>query len=582
MGLVRARAIRRWAGTFLMKLVGGTVQRKPFGESRRVIVNGIVRDLAAMEKRTYDVLVIGGGINGTAIARDAALRGMETALIEKDDFGYGTSSRSTRLIHGGLRYLELFDFYQVREGLRERELLLRQAPHLVTPLPFIAPIYRGGRHSRWTVKIGMILYDLLSWDKSLPNHRSLSKKELLELEPGLNPSDLLAGTIYYDAQCELPERLCVEHAMAAAMKGADVANHVEAVAVDLKGDVKRVQVIDRLNDQSYQLQARVVVNAAGPWADLFNRKAVSEGLPSRLRTTKGIHLVVPKLTDHAIVLLAKSDGRVFFVIPWRGYSLVGTTDTDFSGDLDRVDASQEDIDYMVNETLRTFPEADMEQAFMVTSGVRALVRRRGSKDESAVSRRHEIADHARDGYVGLFSVLGGKITNHRAVAEEAVDRVVAFLGRQAPGMTKSTPHIGGEFHSFESLIAQVRKDAAPFDLDEDQVVQLARIYGSRYRYVLEYCLHDPSLAQRIHPTAPEIWAQLAYGIDWEMVRSTADFLMRRVAAGLSPGLGEAQAPAVAAFLAKRLNWTPAQHEEDLARYRAFVALMHPFGPLSSE
>ncbi|MDH7569904.1 MAG: FAD-dependent oxidoreductase, partial [Armatimonadota bacterium] len=257
-------------------------------------------NLAAMQRQEFDVLVIGGGILGCGIARDAAMRGLRTALVEKEDFGYGTTSRSTRLIHGGLRYLELYDFALVHEALHERETLLRVAPHLVHGVPFVTPVYQGDRWSPLLVRSGMVLYDLLSWGKSLPAHRMLSPREVLQLEPGLRPEGLRGGALYYDGQVSFPERLCIENLLSAREYGACFANHAPArELVREEGRVVGAVVEETHTGCRYTLRARVVVNAAGPWADEVAHLA-APNTPPHLRRTKGIHIVVPSFTQHAV------------------------------------------------------------------------------------------------------------------------------------------------------------------------------------------------------------------------------------------------------------------------------------------
>ena len=293
------------------------------------------RDLTEAFSSQFDLLVIGGGSNGTAIARDAAMRGLKVALLEKEDFGYGTVSRSTRLIHGGLRYLELFDFGLVREGLREREILLRTAPHLVRPLAFFTPVYEHSRVGLAKLRVGMWLYDLLSWDKSLPRHRFLSAPDAKAAEPLLNGDGLKGAFIYYDGHVPMPERLCLEAVLQAAEHGAVIANHARAVGLAHNGGIFTVTAKDELTGRTYKVRTRTVINASGPWADEVNAKLIGPTKPG-LRRTKGIHLLIPKLSEHAIVMLAESDGRLFFAVPWREFTYIGTTDTDFDGDLDRM------------------------------------------------------------------------------------------------------------------------------------------------------------------------------------------------------------------------------------------------------
>ena len=290
------------------------------------------------------------------IARDLALRGLKVALVEQHDLASGTSSRPTRLIHGGLRYLEMFDFGLVRTDMREREVLLRMAPHLVQPLPFLMPMYGRGLLYRAKLQAGMQLYDALSFDKSLPTRQWLDTRQVLRAEPGLNPTDLQGAWQYYDAQVSLVERLVIENALDAASVGAVILTNASAVRFTRgeSGSVTGAVVRDALSGREVEARARLTVNATGPWLDLTTA-GLRPGRRPLLRLTKGVHLVTPSASEHAHVLFARRDGRLFFVIPWLGYSLVGTTDTDYRGDPSEAAATEADVDYLVEEARHAFP-----------------------------------------------------------------------------------------------------------------------------------------------------------------------------------------------------------------------------------
>lgn len=532
------------------------------------------RDLERMSTTSFDLLVIGGGINGVGIARDAALRGLSVALVEKNDWSWGTSARSTRLIHGGLRYLEQYDFALVHEGLKERELLLQNAPHLVRPLPFLTPIYDGDRHSWLTVKLGMILYDLLSWRKSMPRHRSFSAEETLRLEPTLEPEGLRGGMLYYDGQVDFPERLCVANVIDAIEHGAQAANHARVTGFLREGGkMAGAMVEDTLTGRTYPIRARVVVNAAGPWADQLACLADAEYRP-KLRRTEGIHLVVPAFTRHAVVMLARRDGRVFFAVPWRGYQLVGTTDTDFDGDLDRLSASVDDVSYLVEETRRRFPTARLDEIAYTTSGVRALVRQPGARNPSATSRRHLVYRHTSRGNENLISVLGGKLTAYRRVAEEAVDRVCELLGQRRPGSTAHRPLPGGEETDVRGLAGRLAKQAAGRGVSEEAAEHLVQLYGTRAEALLEQGLRRPELLRPIVPGGRDLWVQVHHGVAQEMARSLEDLLLRRLALGLEPGNGLEAALEVSRRMGDLLGWDEARVRSEVDAYRQVLELMH--------
>lgn len=532
------------------------------------------RDLARMSTTSFDLLVIGGGINGVGIARDAALRGLTVALVEKNDWGWGTSARSTRLIHGGLRYLEQYDFALVHEGLKERELLLRNAPHLVRPLPFLTPIYDGDRHSWLTVKLGMILYDLLSWRKSVPTHRSFSAEETLRLEPTLKPEGLRGSMLYYDGQVDFPERLCVANVIDAIEHGAQAANHARVTRfLREEGQIAGAVVEDTLTGQAYPIRARVVVNAAGPWADEVAGLGDAEYRP-KLRRTEGIHLVVPAFTRHAVVMLAQRDGRVFFAVPWQGHQLVGTTDTDFDGDLDRLSASADDVRYLVEETRRRFPTARLDEIAYTTSGVRALVRQPGARDPSATSRKHLVYRHRAPGNENLISVLGGKLTAYRSLAQEVVDRACELLGRRRPARTADRPLPGGEERDVAGLARRLAKQAAGRGVSEAAAQHLVRLYGTRAEALLEQGLHRPELLQPILPGGRDLWVQVHHGVEQEMARSLEDLLLRRLALGLEPGNGLEAAVEIGRRMGDLLGWDEARVRSEVDAYRQVLKRMH--------
>ena len=381
----------------------------------------------------YDVIIIGAGINGAGIARDAAMRGLKVLLIEKGDLGAATTSASTRLIHGGLRYLEHFEFGLVRESLRERETLLRIASHLVRPLPITIPIYKQSKRGKLTIRAGMILYDLLSSGKSLPRHRMLSRAETLERWPGLNPEGLVGSALYYDAQVEFPEQLVVANVRSAREFGAEALTHtrVTSFAVE-EGHVSGVEFVCE-DGQKQFAEASVVINAAGPWIDqVLERAPVSS--PKLIGGTKGSHIVVapfPGAPANAIYLEARSDGRPIFIIPWNKLYLIGTTDVRFDGDPDEVRCELWEIDYLLAETNLALPGAHLtrDSILQTYSGVRPLPVT-GDKDEQSITRRHFIREHPR--LPNLLSIVGGKLTTYRSLAEECVDLIFRKLGKNPP------------------------------------------------------------------------------------------------------------------------------------------------------
>ena len=399
--------------------------------------------------KSFDVIIIGAGINGAGIARDAAGRGLKVLLIDKGEPGCATTSASTRLIHGGLRYLEHFEFGLVRESVREREILLRIASQLVKPLPIAIPIYKQGKRGRSTIRAGMILYDLLSWGKSLPSHRMLSRAQTLERWPGLNSEGLVGAALYYDAQVEFPERLVAANVRSACECGAEVLTHtrVSSFAVE-DGRVSGVEFISEAGEKGFA-EAPVVINAAGPWIDFVLERAPVES-PKLIGGTKGSHLIVPPFPSapaNAIYLEARSDGRPIFIIPWNKLYLIGTTDVRFDGNPDEVRCESWEMDYLLSETNFAFPNAGLtrESILDTYSGVRPLPVT-GDKDEQSITRRHFIREHPR--LPNLLSIVGGKLTTYRSLAEECVDLIFRKLGKDSPPCRTAKESLATEVTDF--------------------------------------------------------------------------------------------------------------------------------------
>ena len=522
----------------------------------------------ALDRDIFDLIVIGGGIVGTGIARDAALRGLHTLLVEKEDFAYGTTSRSTRLIHGGLRYLPKLNFKLVWQDLKEREILLTIAPHLVRELRFIIPLVRSAPFNRFALPIGLFLYDIMAKGKRLPSRQHLSRRETLAKEPVMSAIDGLVGSyVYSDCQTELMERLCLENAIDASGHGALILNHTLATGLRRDDGVHVIQVTDTLSGDEYQARGCIVLNAGGPWADIICDSLNVDGTDS-LRKTKGIHLLTRKLSENALVLSARSDGRLFFVIPWQDYSWIGTTDTDFAGNPDSVFADNSDVHYLTSELQGYFPDFKKSDIYHTTAGLRALASNK-RKSASETSRSHKLIDHeAREGLQGIISVLGGKITAYRHIAEEAVNLVCRKLQMQAPCSTAETPLPGAPAVHADTL----REATRTAGVSIETVSHLAGIYGSRFTSVLEYARTDSRLAQPIMPGSPDILAQVKHAVNEEEAMTISDFLLRRSDIGLGPSQGLDALETVAGEMALLLGWSSAETQSQIKSYRKVAAL----------
>jgi glycerol-3-phosphate dehydrogenase len=487
------------------------------------------RTLDVFKDRPFDLLILGGGITGAGVALDAVLRGWHVALIDKGDFASGTSSVSSKLVHGGLRYLEHGDFHLVYEALHERRRLLENAPHLVHPLRFIIPFYQDARVRPWKYRIGLILYDLLAGRSNLHGSRRLDLEQLRQEFPGLRSAGLLGGASYFDAQMD-DARLCLEVVRTAALQGACVANYVEAVGFERpSGEILGIRAVDRVGGAHLSIRARQIVNATGPWVDTVCQLAGDRGEP-RLRLTKGVHLVAPDrgLTS-AFLLLHPADGRVFFVIPWLGKTLIGTTDTLWEQSPDTLLVTDADRDYLLAGNNHYFsPPLERRDILNHFAGLRPLIRARAG-EPSSLSREFRL--YWSDS--GLLSVAGGKYTTYRRMAEVITDAVARRLKRRERSSTRSfrldgAPHEPWE--QFESAAAQTL--CSRYGLDEKAAQHLIHRYGRRAEDVAAYLDHDSSLAERVVPSEPDLRVEFPYQREHEMAVYAADHLLRRTRLGL--------------------------------------------------
>lgn len=512
-------------------------------------VRARLSDLAARE---FDLLVIGGGITGAGVARDAAMRGLRTLLVERGDLAAGTSSRSSRLIHGGLRYLEHRQWRLVFEALRERAVLRRIAPHLVRPLPFVVPSYRGDRIPRWQLAAGLALYGLLAAGGNVPRPRMFGKAGLLAREPNLRVRGLRGGGLYWDAQCD-DARLVVATARAAVGQGAAVATYTEVEHLTRSGDrLTGAAVRDRLTGERGTLHAGIVVNATGPWCDVI-RRLEDPGAAPMLRITSGAHVVVRRALlghTHAITMTSPVDGRVMFILPWGEFSYIGTTDTDWDGSLDEARARPEDIHYLLRSANALFPHAHLgeEHVLATWAGLRALLAGPGGQPASSVSREHRIVR----GPAGLITVAGGKLTTYRRMAAEVVDQVAAALGRQtARPPTDTVPLPGGESDAFDPFFLT----GLDLGLPASTVEHLLRHYGTETAAVCNLLNDDRSLRRPIHPHHPALAAEVVHATRRELAVRVEDILERRLHLTTeTPDHGRAARVRVAELMGRELGW----------------------------
>ncbi len=536
------------------------------------------------QQKIYDLIIIGGGINGTGIALEATLRGLSVLLVEKEDIGHATSSWNTRLIHGGLRYLEYFEFSLVRESLRERERLLQNAPHLVQPLTFKLPLYEHSKRGPLLIKAGMIFYDLLSYDKSLSNHQmNYRRATILKEHPYLQSEGLRGMAIYQDCQITWPERLCLELALTAKDKGAELRTHSEVMEL-IKSDSESVtvRITHNLSGKTRDVTGRYLVNAAGPWVDQVLGR-IDPIIHKKMGATKGSHLVIrrfPQGPNDAFYMEARTDGRPFFLIPWRGYYLVGTTDIFFDGNLDDITLSELEIDYLLRELDFIFPAHDFtrEDILFTYSGVRPLPYEPQATKPSQVTRRHIIFEHGREkGHSRMLSIIGGKLTTYRNLAEETLDIIEHRLGKSlSVSPSRRYALLGGaDIKNWPVYFErQSRILAGRYHLPITITQHLVHFYGSRARNVLALAEDHPALADPIHPDYPDIPAQVIYGVENEEALTLMDIMLRRTSLGTHAGLGLDCVARVAEIAAPLLAWDARQVEREIETYTHWVKTHH--------
>jgi glycerol-3-phosphate dehydrogenase len=525
--------------------------------------DGRAEALARLAGEPFDVLVVGGGITGSGVALDAATRGLRVALVERDDFASGTSSKSSKLVHGGLRYLQQREFTLVYEALAERQIVLGNAPHLVHVLPFLVPILaRDGIIDRRIARLlgtAMWMYDLTGGLRIRKVHQRIGKEDALGHMPTLRASNLAGGYLFYDAQTD-DARLTLTVARTAAAHGAVIVNHASVAELrkDADGRVSGARVV--ADGDEVEVRARCVVNAAGVWAD--DVRALDEGAhPSSIRPAKGVHVTLPwsKIrNDIAAIVPVRADRRSVFVVPWGDFTYVGTTDTDYDGPIDDPQCDASDIEYLLGALNGVLEEPVTTDDVVGTwAGLRPLLRTASSARTADLSRRHGV----RVSDSGVITITGGKLTTYRRMAADTVDQVERRLGTgHTRSRTKKLPLLGGD--GYEA--------AAPSN-EPSLHEHLGGRYGTEADAVLALVDDDPALGEPLVPGLPYVRAEAVYAVREEMARTLDDVLSRRTRARLlAREASAAAAPAVAELIAPELGWDPADVERQVASYRALV------------
>lgn len=518
----------------------------------------------------FDLVVVGAGINGLGIARDAARRGLSLVVLEQEDICSGVSAWSGRLAHGGLRYLEHRDFALVRESLRERERLIQLAPHLVKPLRLLMPLYAHNRRPAWLIRLGMIVYDILSFDKRTGGHEVLNIGSTLRRFPGIAREGLAGAAVFTEGQIEYVERLCVELAISAAADGAVIRTRARVEEpVLVGGRVVGVKYRDTETGALQEARASVVLNVAGPWIDrIFQRGAPAQ--PRLNGGTKGSHLIVdpfPGAPKDVVYYESKTDGRLVLVIPWMGRYMIGTTDIRFDDDPGEARCSAAEMNYLLSEVNQLIPEARLraDDVLYTFSGVRPLPYAPGVV-EAKIPRSHMLHDHA-PGLPGLVTVVGGKLTTFRQLSEDAVDEVFRRLGRKSPPCaTARLPSPGAVFDA-----GGLRRYLADIGLSPTTAARLMGLYGARARNVVDEAKADPSLLGVVHAETGAIGAEMVFAMRHEFARTLADVMARRVLLAFAPGHGLESVNAIADLLGNVFGWDAARRASEIAGYHAWLS-----------
>ncbi|WP_158269718.1 glycerol-3-phosphate dehydrogenase/oxidase [Desulfonatronum sp. SC1] len=548
------------------------------------------RDLERLNHEQFDVVVVGGGVYGLCTAWDAALRGLRVAVVEQDDFGAKTSAASLKLIHGGLRYLQHLDISRMRVSIQERRWMLRMAPHLVHPLEFIMPCFGHGIKGPEAMRAALLANDIISWDRNrdlpprqqVPRGRVISRKECLERIPGLPAEGLTGGAVFYDAQMYNSERLTLSFALSAAQEGAALANYLEVTGFERKsGRIIAAKVKDRFTGDDLRVAGRFFINMTGPWTDITS-KLLETPAPSRdVVRSKGIQLATTPLgpasafavegrqTDESSVL--RRGGRNYFITPWRGLSLIGTTDTIYRGNPGEFRITRQDVLEFLKEINTAYPPAklSLHDVRYWFGGLRPVGEERSAPGTVAASHRYQIRDHQSDGVTNLISVVGVKYTICRHIAEKVVDQIAPRLNISSrPGRTRQTPLWGGGFEQLESLHALADDLALP----PDAVRNMARNHGTSMRTILEIIRKQPELA-RLLPGSREIaTAEIVHAVQHEMALTLSDVVLRRTDLGSRGHPGASALEECSMLVARERGWNETRRQNELAVVEDFFSL----------
>ena len=529
----------------------------------------------------YDVVIIGGGITGASVAYDAASRGLKVALLEKSDFSGATSAATSKLIHGGLRYLANMEFSLVRESLKERKILEDIAPNFVYPFPMLMTHYKSSiKNSKWFVKAGLTLYDILSYDrgstwdesKKIPLHKTVSTRKALEMQPCLKEQGLSGASVFYDCMSIFPERLTLAFIKSAAAFGADASNYVkvDGFITDRSGRVAGVTATDLLTGTRHEVRGNITINCGGPWADIILGLAKKGGANETLRRSEGIHIITgKKINEGSVVASMTPKGRHFFLIPWRSHTLIGTTDKEYVGSPDDYRVTKESIMRLIDEVNSTFGEGFVrfDEVLYTYGGLRPLVEEQ-TEGTYESSRKYEIYDNASDGLQGLITVEGGKYTTSRNLAQKVMD-LVREKTEMPMGQTITDRRylFGCEIRDINTFLDSIKRKHSGFK--ESTLDYLGRHYGTEYHKVLKIAEEDREYAEVVS-TDGEILAEVLFAVRNEMARRLSDIVLRRTGIATLGNPGEEIIRKVAVIAASELGWSDEKTEDE---YRHVMDLL---------
>ena len=546
------------------------------------------RDLAELGRRSYDLVIIGGGAFGCCAAWEAASRGLSVALLEKEDFCHATSANHLKMVHGGIRYLQHLDIPRVRESLHERAALLRIAPHLVTPVPIVMPTYGHGLEGRLILGAGLKLYDAVAVDRNrgiadpaqqIPRGKLLTRAEVLELFPDLDTNGLTGAGLFYDGQFYNPPRLALAFIRAAVNAGANVANYVEATGFMRRKDtICGVVAKDVLHGGSLEIRSQMVLNAGGPWAAGLLREAIDNIPQPTFSRDAGLVLKGRRTGRHALACRVETSdpdaflsrhGRHVFLVPWREHTLLGVWHRVHEGPTDRIAVDDEEIEGWLDEVNRAYPAFGLrlDDVAMVYAGLILFGENRPDSKDLRFGKRSLLIDHGReDGVNGLWTLIGVRATTARGMAEKTLDRILATMGRRAPSRTASTPLPGGNIEDFTSFLAETKR-VYKARFGPEVISSLTRNYGSALQDVISLADTEPNLSDTLGDSYT-IKAEVAYAARSEMALTLRDIVFRRTDLGTGGHPGHAALEECASLMGSEMNWNASKTEAELSEVLA--------------